>query len=309
MRKHSIKILYIAGWARVGSTILSRVLHQLEGYLSIGEFRYVWDRGLQENRICGTGDPFRESPFWKDIFDQAYGGMDEAPAERMTALYRRITPKRALGWMMLPRGGPQPRGVKFFLKNLERVYRALQEKSNATVIIDSSKVGTYGHLLSRLDGFDVRTVHLVRDPRAVAFSWQRQKKRTDVYDGSMMHILHPADSAFHWWYWNMVAEWLAWRWGQPYIRVRYEDFIENPRTETEQLLKFMDTPQGNHPFLSENKIELKPDVAVSGNPIRLRTGVTTLRADDEWRQKLSPCARRWTLAICGRMMKRYGYRP
>lgn len=308
MNQQPIKILYIAGWARVGSTILSRVLHQVTGYVSVGELRYVWDRGLQDNRRSGDGVPFRESPFWREVFDRAYGGMENAPAQRMAQLYPRLTPKRALGYLMLGGETLVPRGYREYMDHLQRLYRALAEVSGAEVIVDSSKVGTYGQLLSRLPGFDVRVVHIVRNPLAVAFSWKRKVARTDVSDGSALPNLGPADNAFHWWYWNVVANSLARRWNMPYRLLRYEDFIAMPRTETERLMEFMDTPRDTLPFVSENEIELKPDVAVSGNPRRMKTGTTALRLDDEWRGKLSLRDRWITQLIAGRMMRRYGYR-
>lgn len=45
-----VKVLYIAGWGRSGSTILDNVLGQVEGFFSGGELSYLWERGLSENR-------------------------------------------------------------------------------------------------------------------------------------------------------------------------------------------------------------------------------------------------------------------
>ena len=61
------KILYIGGWGRSGSTIISNVLGSLEGYVSIGEARYLWDRGIIQDRICGCGENFSKCLFWRDV--------------------------------------------------------------------------------------------------------------------------------------------------------------------------------------------------------------------------------------------------
>ena len=35
-------VLYIGGWGRSGSTLLSHLLGGLDGMVSVGELRYVW---------------------------------------------------------------------------------------------------------------------------------------------------------------------------------------------------------------------------------------------------------------------------
>src|SRR4028119_1802817 len=61
---------------------------------------------------------------------------------------------------------------------LERLYRAIQRVSGAGVIVDSSKRFSYAVLLSLLPFGDLRVVHLVRDSRAVAYSWARSSEST-----------------------------------------------------------------------------------------------------------------------------------
>lgn len=40
----SVKVLYVIGWGRSGSTILDNVLGQLDGCFSTGELHYFWER-------------------------------------------------------------------------------------------------------------------------------------------------------------------------------------------------------------------------------------------------------------------------
>src|SRR3712207_200886 len=75
---------------------------------------------------------------------------------------------------------------------LERLYRAIQKVSGAAVIVDSSKRSTYAVLLSLLPFADLRVVHLVRDSRAVAYSWGRIKESPAVVGGRLMPRTSPA---------------------------------------------------------------------------------------------------------------------
>jgi len=303
-----IKILYISGWTRSGSTILDRILGHIEGYFSLGEFRYVWDRGLVDNRLCGSGVPFRNDEIWTQVFDKAFGGMDPSLGTRMTGIRDRMIPKRALGWMLLPGGFIRPRGYSEFMENLRKTYEAISEVTGATVIVDSSKSPPYGHLLASLPGFDVRTVHLVRDPRAVSQSWLKSKTIKDGIEGEAMSVLHPANNAFHWNYWNFASEILVRGYKRPYIFLRYEDLMENPRVAVDSLTAFMGTPGVRAPFVTDNSVELGADHTVSGNPDRMKKGIIELKADNRWMNQLPASARRWTEFICWRGMRRYGYK-
>jgi hypothetical protein len=94
----TVKVLYIAGSGRSGSTILDNILGQVEGGFSVGELRYVWDRGIIQNRICGCGAPFRGCNLWKRVFDNGFGGFDGIDANRMLALRDQCDPTRSLAF-------------------------------------------------------------------------------------------------------------------------------------------------------------------------------------------------------------------
>src|SRR3712207_9509572 len=65
-----VDVVYIAGDGRSGSTLLSRLLHQVPGWLALGEVRYFWERGLQQDRACECGRPFSECPLWSRVADE-----------------------------------------------------------------------------------------------------------------------------------------------------------------------------------------------------------------------------------------------
>ena len=67
-----VKVLYIGGLGRSGSTLLDRMLGQLPGFFSAGEIRDLWQRGLRENALCGCGAPFKECEVWTRVGKEAY---------------------------------------------------------------------------------------------------------------------------------------------------------------------------------------------------------------------------------------------
>src|SRR3712207_7778115 len=76
MTNYPVKVLYVVGLGRSGSTILSNSLGQIAGYFSAGELNFIWRHNVLENRLCGCGRPFRECPVWTRVMDEAFGGVD-----------------------------------------------------------------------------------------------------------------------------------------------------------------------------------------------------------------------------------------
>jgi len=61
----------------------------------------------------------------------------------------------------------------------ENPFKVKAYSTGARVIVDSSKVPTGGAALFQMAGITPAVVHLVRDPRAVAYSWRRPKRGFD----------------------------------------------------------------------------------------------------------------------------------
>ncbi len=60
-------------------------------------------------------------------------------------------------------------------------YRAVAAVSGASVVVDSSKYPLHGLFLSTVPDIDLIAMLLVRDPRAVAYSWTRHKPRPEIH--------------------------------------------------------------------------------------------------------------------------------
>ena len=81
MANDKIKILYIAGAGRSGSTLIDILLGKIDGFTSFGELRWIWQRSFRENQLTGDDLPFKESPFWNEVVQQAFGGFDKIDPE------------------------------------------------------------------------------------------------------------------------------------------------------------------------------------------------------------------------------------
>ncbi len=81
-----IKILYIASEARSGSTLLGRLLAEVDGCVHVGEIDRIWLRFFKEENLCECGLPFRECPFWQQVFDLGWGGFDGVDLDALFAV-------------------------------------------------------------------------------------------------------------------------------------------------------------------------------------------------------------------------------
>lgn len=307
-----MKVLYIAGWGRSGSTILGRILGQIEGFSSVGELRYIWDRGFIENRLCGCGTPFAQCEVWQQTVSRAFGdGLRTTAAEKLVGLRERGVRNRHL-LLDTDKEGPRARVSRMeeYTGALEKLYRAVQETSQSRVVVDTSKFPSYGYVLQNVPGIELYVLHLVRDPRAVAFSWaSRKKPKLDRKDdpGKPMTPHSLVESSLVWDEWNFVIENT---WGRDpgrYMRLRYEDFVASPRDAVGGVVRFLGEEGGRLPFAGEREVELGVSHTFSGNPDRFQSGPVGVRPDEGWKRGMSAARQALVAALTLPGMARYGY--
>ena len=298
-----VRVLYVAGTGRSGSTLLAGILGQVDGVFNAGEVRYLWERGLKENRLCGCGRPFNECPVWKEILEEA-GSFD---ARAMFRTQGRLTRVRRLPAVMLglrDRTNPE---VTAYREGLGRLYRAIAHVSGCAVIVDSSKLPSYGRVLGSLPGIDLQVVQLVRDPRSAAGSWAGVKEQPDRGVAGSMQRLPPAHSALLWSLWNSTSRRFVGAASNSYMVLRYEDFVAAPVESVRRVAALVGKGDAKLPFVDATTVELAANHTVSGNPDRLRSGSVTIASAGATRKKLSSRQELVVTALTLPILVRFGY--
>jgi hypothetical protein len=174
------------------------------------------------------------------------------------------------------------------------------------VIVDTSKNPVYAGFLSGIPGIDLRLAHLVRDPRAVAFSWRR-RRLVGTGDREMKR-LRPSTSARAWALWNLAAGRVARRRpDMPSAIVRYEDLVARPRPTLEALASLAGEAATELPFMGERTVRIGTHHTASANPRRFATGEIEIREDDEWRRAQGRRDRAVVTVLTSPWLRRYGY--
>jgi len=306
MTNDKVKVLYIAGGWRSGSTLIDNLLGQIEGFFSVGEIYYIWDDNLIDDRLCGCGRPFRECEVWRGVMEEAYGGMDRVDAHEMVRLRSSGARTRHLPLLMLPRGRSLLKArLGNYLDNLEKLYQGIASSTGSRVVVDSSKLILYGYLLGMLPSIDLHVVHLVRDSRAFTHSWTRKKYQPDL--DRFLPQYSPVYSALLWDATNLAAEGFLKNPPERHMRLRYEDFVARPREALTRMLDLVGEDVRSLPFVDDHTVELGTNHTVSGNPGRFDTGTIKLRPDEEWQDKMPGSYRRIATMLTLPLLWRYGY--
>src|SRR5918999_5234141 len=283
-----MKLLYVVGLGRSGSTVLSNSLGQVGGFFSGGELNFIWRHNVLENRLCGCGRPFHECPVWMEVMDEAFDGMDKVDAREMMRLAHPGPLTRHIPLMLSPRGeGVLRERLEEFLNNYGRLYETIGSVTGSRVIVDSSKEPAHGYAMSLVPDLDFYVLHLIRDPRAAAYSWLKKKPQPDTDTREHMVRFSPTKSSALWNSWNASAEALWRRTPEKYLRLRYEDFVANPRKSFERILKLLGEEGAEPPLVGKREVKLGISHTVSGNPNRFETGAVELRTDREWVSRMN----------------------
>jgi hypothetical protein len=304
-----IPVLLIGCAGRSGSTLLDRVLGRHEDFCSTGELRFIWERAFSENQLCGCGQPFHDCEFWDRVSRCAFGTAPRSADVSTAVLLRRtLDETRNAPWLLGSHPSPsQGAALAIYQQSLERMYASILHVSGARVVIDSSGDGTHGLILAKAPNIALHIVHLIRDPRAVAFSWKRSRRRAEIHwKDSNMPVESAATSARRWVINNALIERLAPR-AQSYRRVRYEDFVADPDAVLARIAEPYKWLERGAMRLGGRKVELQPTHTVSGNPMRFRSGPLQISLDDEWRSALSDADRRAVQALAWPLLLKYRY--
>jgi hypothetical protein len=191
---------------------------------------------------------------------------------------------------------------------MREVYLATFAVTGATVLVDSSKVPAQAALLSSMSDLEPHYLHLVRDPRASAYSWQRQKARKDLDESEVMPRFGLIKNGLSWLEFNLGAEAIRRSAGvRSFTLLRYEDFMAEPRAAINHIARAIGESPGDLPISNDRTAHLTGNHTVSGNPSRFTTGTVEIRSDDEWRTKQATVDRLVTTSLVFPMLRRYGY--
>lgn len=248
-----MRVIYIAGAAHSGSTLLDLMLNAHPEIVSVGEV-------LKLNRQLGYRDPERKN--YAPCSCSAPSLLQCKFWSAVDAETRATTGKSLMELDIFDSGTRGP----CHAPNVT-LFKAIAAVSGKSFIVDSSKMPRRLNALMQCPELDVYPVHLVREPKGQIASVMRK------HGGFLKNILR----------YEIVQEQIRRKLKTvPHSVVRYEDLVRDPERSLNTILQ----PLG----LSFDRRQLSWAEAdkhiVAGNHMRYQTA-SSLVLDEKWRERLT----------------------
>jgi len=298
-------ILYIGGAGRSGSTLLELIIGNLPGYFSIGEVCRFFEYIVHGKMRCGCGERLNECKFWSKIVDRLES--KNIDIERMAHLNNQLMRTRNFPKLLLYGKTKHPPEWYELIRGIEALYYLIATLSGGKIIVDSSKTPSQLICLKQIPGLNIKVVQIIRDGRAVAYSWAKRKKSITTKSGKKAYMPQRSysSSMIRW-----AAEnyWMGANCGDtPNTPIMYEKFVAHPYQELKQVIGDLDLDSKGLEMLNANEMNLSKTHSVGGNFIRFSTEKMEIRPDMEWKKNIS----KWKSVYLGLLtlplMKKYHY--
>jgi hypothetical protein len=313
-----VRVLYIGGIGRSGTTLLNRLLGELPGVCAIGETVNLWRQGILRNEKCSCGQPFYSCSFWQEVGALAFNGWHRVDLESVFAGQAESPRFKYAREASLAPAFLKPPFVKGSQSRIEaltllymQLYSAISQVSGCPVVVDASKHASLLSKLRRHKPLDITVIHLIRDSRGVAYSWAKMQRRPESENPtSFMDKFSVAHSAMLWNTYN--ASFCSLRRSDiKYLRVRYEDLMRAPERwlrEIAKLARIASEAQA-FTFLGDGYANLMRSHCIAGNPMRFQSGRLAIHEDDEWRSVLPRRSQVVVTSLTLPLLAYFGYVP
>lgn len=300
-----IPLIYVLSNGRSGSTLLDLLLGTSSSVWSVGEAQILpWE--VREGRApCGCGSPVEECAFWAPLLPELFRADEAVPVERFRDAHgtgRVLRPGLVGGlWWGRTARRHQAAAKAYGEANqryLARVGRAARELRGTPLawLVDASKDPYRLLWLKDSHRFDLRVIHLTKDPRA--FVWSMVKGDVRPRPGRVLRF------AARWLVENLLFHRLCQKGFRPehVRRVRYEDLAQRPH---EVLAGLGDWLGVSFPPGAVEGFRSVENHAISGNRMRwLRDAV---RLDEGWRRSFPADLARRVWRVTWPLRRRLGY--
>lgn len=309
--EHPVRVIYIMGAGRSGSTLLDTVLASHPDVVGVGELVNLHSAGWTSNEVCACGKLGTECNFWTAVRADWQRRVPGATVDGYVALQKKFEFFQWFGLVQLARmvRNRVARSTEFqaYLTQTEALYQAIAHVSGKSVVVDSSKSPVRGALLEHMKGIDLRLVHLVRDARAVA--WSRKKAFEADQKAGVQTAIKPRPvwySVGYWAFINLLSMLVCWFRRKTSLRMRYEDFVSQPQSQMERLSRVvgLDYSASVKSLLAGEPIHVEHPIA--GNRLRMK-GSVTLKPDWDWIERLPARDRAVCWATGWWLLMAYGY--
>jgi len=303
-REVPLKVIYIAGDGRSGSTLLDRLIGAYPDVFSCGELGNLLQSMGSTEEYCACSERAGECRFWQSVMRQWSRVVPGFSQEEYRMLQHRYERLRSL---LFPLNDLSFNGRRFarYAEYTRGLFEAISELSGAGVIVDSSKSPARALALSRVPGLDLRMLHLVRDVRGVAYSL-RIPYRERPKEGPFANVRRRSNLRFvgTWALVNYFCERVRRKLAHPILFIRYEDYTADPDIVLTGVASLLGVPRIDYEVGAGHLLEQGHQIA--GNVIRMGP-VQKIAPDENWRSHFGSFMQKGMYLLVLPLMRRYRY--
>ena len=262
MHKTCIKKIFILGSGHCGSTLLDLLLDSHSDIIGLGEFQH-----LKEDTMCTCGHNVLDCVFWKNIFDvfsgqhSIYGQLYQKKKDFLFNIRNFFIYKNNQNILL--------DNIDIYRDNLLKFLFHIRELSRSKVIVSSTKNVYHTSLILESNYVDPIIIHLVRDGRAVVWSYYKKYKRFWPF-------------AWKWLMENVKIEILKRRYRNvPYLLIRYEDLALQPKEVLKRILSAVNL------YYEDSMVNFRDFLhhQIGGNRMRFKSSKEIV-IDESWKQEM-----------------------
>jgi len=307
LRPLRTRVLYTAGVGHSGSTILAALLGSQAGIVAAGELDMLLWSDSGEPRVCACTHRVQDCPLWGPVLQR--WSLDLAPQQPSDyfRLQRRFERFRSLPRLMRP-STRHSASFENYTRWTADLMNAIAEVGSGEIVADSAKNPVRALACLQGGAVEMTLIHLVRDPRGVAWSMYKRMQRRSPARRLRSGVAVGLRSAMDWILINLVTEAVASRYRDvPYVRIRYEDLVRDPATVLDRVGAAARTDLAALGDRASRGEVFGFGHIVAGNRARER-GPQPLATDADWQENSPRWLRRLIWLLTGWVARRYGYR-
>lgn len=288
-----LRVVYVGGSGRSGSTVLDMMVGGHSRALSLGQLDQLRQWVATDN-VCTCGQPLYTCPLWSAVLGPEPPEPDRVPpALNVDGQVNKVlrTLPFLLGRTGVGTSDPEAAQTWHLLERVAAV-------SGASVLVDSSKtVLRFARLTAEPErARRLLLVHIVRDPRGYVASRVFPKPAPSARGFVGLTEAQPRHKAIADWLVQNTLTYLVGRLRHPdrYLVVTYETLVAQPVDTLSRIMGRLGLgfERGMLPPKSREDYHL-----IGGNSSRL--AFAELRLDTSWKEKLSPRDQRLVWWLCG----------
>lgn len=307
-------VIYIASIGRSGTTLLDCIMGAHSAMASVGEL-HIWPHEIRESgRLpTGSGVMIEDDPFWQEMqrrlnpLQQEGPGVDYFREAHDAGRTLRVERLRDFESSAL---SPKVQSlVDQYAENTDAIYQTFLdvhesfEGTRPTWIVDSSKDPYRLCWLARSQRFNLRVIHMVKNPNGFIYSVTKPHIHAEHFSFPD-RILWTLRQSGAW----SIRNHLIRKVTTNHLRLedsltlRYEDLASTPEETIKNVCSLV-----NCTFDSKIVSDFRDGskYAVAGNPMRQRSGGIYL--DEKWKTQLPLSSRYLTQAITSVNRRQFGY--